>query len=202
MSDITSEKAAQSLWVDIDDSKGNISLKEAEKLLVGIRGGLAKAFGAAAVRTAKSSANLASKDVRKLYIIGDSDFKRHTYTEFHTHKGEYGVAIDFRGYHIPLISFDTKISKSGKIVTRVKRTSVATELNHAFAQSVGTGRHFGVFERAGEDRLPIRELLGPSVPQMMSSNSDLQEAIAEHTKETFEKRFDHEVTRILNGWGR
>lgn len=86
-------------------------------------------------------------------------------------------------------------------MARVKRSSTKTALDHAFVRSVARG-HTGVFERVGDDRLPIREFLGPSVPQMMSYNENLQEAIAEHTKETFEKRFDHEVTRLLNGWGR
>lgn len=198
MSDIisTSANPSQSMWIQMSDGG---SLKEAEKLLAGIQGGLKKAFGSAATRTAKSSINLASKDVRQEYIISDSDFKKYTHSAFKV--DENGVSIEFRGWHIPLMAFDAKFGKDGKITARAKHSSSREALNNAFVQSVSRN-HTGIFERVGDDRLPIREFLGPSVPQMMSYNDELQEAIAEHTKETFEKRFDHEVTRILNGGGR
>ena len=192
----TSTNPSQSVWVHMSDDG---SLKEAEKLLAGIQGGLKKAFGSAATRTAKSSINLASKDVRKEYIISDSDFKKYTHSSFKA--DENGVSIEFHGWHIPLLAFDAKFGKDGKVTARVKRSSAREMLNNAFIQSVSRS-HTGIFERVGDDRLPIKEFLGPSVPQMMSYNDELQKAIAEHTKETFEKRFDHEVMRILNGWGR
>jgi len=186
----------QTQWIKLTD---NGRLEEAEKKLAGICESVKKAFGSAAKRTAKSSINLASKDVRKEYLIKDSDFKKYTRSSFHV--DDSGASIVFRGWHIPLIAFEAKFGKDGRVMARVKRSSTKAALDHAFVRSVARG-HTGVFERVGDERLPIREFLGPSVPQMMSYNENLQEAIAEHTKETFEKRFDHEVTRLLNGWGR
>lgn len=199
MSDIilsANSPSAQTQWIKLTD---NNRLKEAEKMLAGIHGGLKKAFGSAATRTAKSSINLASKDVRKEYLIKDSDFKKYTHSSFRVN--ESGVSIEFHGWHIPLIAFDAKFGKDGKVTARVKRSSAKETLDNAFVRSVAR-LHTGIFERVGDDRLPIREFLGPSVPQMMSYNENLQEAISQHTRETFEKRFDHEVTRILNGWGK
>lgn len=197
MSDIlfSSENVSQTQWVRLTD---NGRLKEAEKMLAGIQGGLRKAFGSAATRTAKSSTNLASNDIRKEYIISDSDFKKYTHSSFKSDAN--GVSIEFKGWHIPLIAFEAKFGKDGKVSARVKRSSSRKILDNAFVRSVSRS-HTGIFERILDERLPIREFFGPSVPQMMSYNEELQEAIAEHTRETFEKRFDHEVMRILNGWG-
>ena len=73
-------------------------------------------------------------------------------------------------------------------------------MDQAFTAQMG--KHRGVYERIGVERFPVRELYGPATPQMMYSNEDVLDEIEEKMAETYEKRIDHEILRVLNGWGR
>ena len=42
--------------------------------------------------------------------------------------------------------------------------------------------------------------MGSSVPQMLG-NEDVQESLAEKTMAKMDERLEHEVNRILAGWG-
>ena len=72
-------------------------------------------------------------------------------------------------------------------------------LESAFIAQVGG--HRGVFEREGPARFPIRELFGPASPQMMYSNGDVLDDIEQKMADTYEKRIEHEILRVMNGWG-
>ena len=64
--------------------------------------------------------------------------------------------------------------------------------------------HTGIFERTNEmskhDREQIQELYGPSVPQMLG-NDEVAKKVADDTMEYFDKRMEHEIDRILSGYG-
>ena len=60
--------------------------------------------------------------------------------------------------------------------------------------------HTGMFERDGTGRLPITEFMGPSAAQM-AANSVVVEQVEEKAQEVINKRIEHEITRILNGYG-
>mgnify|MGYP003171504434 FL=1 len=60
--------------------------------------------------------------------------------------------------------------------------------------------HTGMFERDGAGRLPITEFMGPSAAQM-AANSVVVEQVEEKAQEVINKRIEHEITRILNGYG-
>lgn len=187
------------LW--IDDIGGN-SLDRAQKLLAGIPGGFSKAVSAALKRSASSGEAYAARAVRKEYIVKASDYKEYTASKRHittSASGTTEVSIEFRGYHIPLIRFDATFGKDGRVVARVRRNSAKQTLENAFAAKFG-GRT-GIYERVGDKRFPVRQLWGPSTTQMMDSNDDVAEDIAEKIRDTFDKRIDHETLRVLNGWG-
>lgn len=57
--------------------------------------------------------------------------------------------------------------------------------------------HMGVFERTSGSRLPIKELYGPAVPQMIK-NEEVMSKIQEKTNETLKKRIDHEISNLLS----
>lgn len=184
-----------------EDFEGR-SLDRAAKLLAGIPGGLSKALASALKRTATSTEAFAARAVRSEYVVTSSAFKEYTTSKRHisTSGGSTEVSISFNGYHIPIIRFDTSVGKSGRITTRVMRGSSRKVLENAF--SARLGNDFGIYERVGAKRFPVRQLWGPATTQMMYSNEDVLDAINEHSTETFDKRLDHEVTRILNGFGR
>ena len=77
------------------------------------------------------------------------------------------------------------------------------QFRDAFVARFKSG-HTGIFERTGgvtsRDKDEIQELYGPSVPQMLG-NDEVANKVIEDTMETFDKRMEHEITRLLNGWG-
>lgn len=114
--------------------------------------------------------------------------------------GEITVAFGYVGHVIPLIKFNTRINNNGQVVTQVKRSGAAATLDHAFSAQMGG--HRGIYERVGASRLPVRELYGPATPQMMYSNNAVEEEIGKKVLDTYEKRIDHEILALLNGWRR
>ncbi len=176
------------------------SVTRAEKILSGIPGGLSKALGAALKRTASSTEAFSARAVRAEYVVRASDFKEYTAAKRHisTCGGYAQASIEFKGYHIPLIRFDTTVGKDGRITSRVKRNSSKQVLDNAFSARLGSD--FGIYERIGVKRFPVRQFWGPATTQMMYSNESVTDAIDQHARDTFDKRMEHEITRILAGF--
>ena len=53
----------------------------------------------------------------------------------------------------------------------------------------------GVYARKGKSRLPIQQLYGPAVPQMLSNG--VVKLITDEARATFAQRVDHEIDRVL-----
>ena len=192
-----SDKIYGGIVVDIAED----SFSKASKLLAGIPGGVYKAVGSTLKRAASAGKTNAKRAITKEYTISGSTFMSSTKTMNHFKKSGDGISVEFgfRGGVIPLIRFDTKATKSGLVSTRVKTSSSREILEHAFEAQVG--KHTGIFERVGLDRFPVKELFGPSTPQMMYSNEDVLDSMEERMSEVYEQRIDHEIMRVLNGWG-
>lgn len=202
MSEVTSEYRRDKIYSGLVDVIAEESLGKVERLLNGIPGGVYKAVGSALTRAASAGKTEARRAVAQEYTIGASDFLRYTRNINHFQRGGDGsmeVVFGFAGYPIPLLHFQMSVDGDGRPVAHVKRTNAPEALNHAFRQQVGG--HWGVYEREGPARYPIHELYGPSTTQMMYSNENVLDAIEEKMAETYEKRIDHEILRVLNGWG-
>lgn len=194
-------KSAIGVFLTDDIGGDSGSLDRATKILAGFPHGAEKAIGSAIKRAATSGEAYAARAVGKHYYIKAGDFKQYTKSKRHiyTSGGETTVEIEFRGRHIPLLKFNTKVGSNGRVSARVKRSSSGNILSHVFRQRVGN-QHIGIFERVGESRLPIEEKYGPSTPQMMSANDDLSQEIGDKVRETFDNRIEHEILAVLNGW--
>lgn len=186
---------------------GMIEVIAEEKLqyAIGVLDSIGKArqaVGSALARAAASGKTAAKKPITEEYTLSASEFLAQTkninyFTRLSS--GEIRVSFGFRGHVIPLTKFDTRVDGSGRVVTRVKRTGTAETLNHAFAARIGG--HYGIYERIGADRFPVRQLYGPSTPQMIGADKAVSDAIENKAIETFKKRIDHEIVRAFNGWG-
>lgn len=185
------------VWVD---EIGEGSIDRARKLLAGYPHGFEKAVGSAIKRAANAGEAYAARAVNKEYVLNVGDFKKYTKSKkrYYTSGGCTTVEVEYRGVHIPLLKFDTRMSGSGRVTTRVKRASARKILDHAFHATVGG--HTGIFERETERRFPISEIVGPSGPQMMTANEQLNDEIGEKIHEVFDARIDHEILAVLNGW--
>ncbi|MBQ6164782.1 MAG: hypothetical protein IJK23_09945 [Clostridia bacterium] len=188
--------------VFLTDDVGGLTIDRARKLLTGIPHGAEKAIGSALKRATTTAEAYAARVIGREYVIKAGDFKSYTQSKKHyiTSGGSTTVDIEFRGHHIPLYKFDTKVGSDGRVTARVKKGSSRKALDHAFGGRVGMRNHAGVFERETSKRLPIREFMGPSTPQMMSFNDDIQQEIGDKLREAFDARIDHEILAVLNGW--
>lgn len=182
---------------------GNENIDRINKIMAGIPGGAFKVTYSALKRAGQTAKTKAGQFAAAEYTISKGDFTRNVTEKVHTEGGGSagGVAsmsISFAGAVLPLLTFNTSFSRNGLLTTQVKRNGGADTLEHAFA-----ARIFGpiaVFERVGAPRFPVEQKFGPSTGHMMQ-NEKVTEEMDKTIRETFEKRVDHEMLRVLNGWG-
>ena len=202
MSEVTSGYRSHKIYSGSVDVIAEETFGKAEALLNGIPGGVYKAVGSALTRAADAGKTEAKRAVSQEYTIGSGDFLRYTRNINHFVRGGDGsveVVFGFAGYPIPLMHFQMSIDSEGRPVAHVKRSNAPEVLRHAFRANAGS--HWGIYERVGAERFPIRQLYGPATTQVMYSNEAVLDAIEDKMAEIYEKRIDHEILRVLNSWG-
>ncbi len=141
-----------------------------------------------------------SKEVRKQYHIKAGDVKS-TLNTRKASTSKLQAEVRSKGELIPLDRF--KVSPRTVQPKRKKQLKIAVKKD-GFKKILGAFiadlSGVKVFKRQGKDRLPINRLFGPSVPQMLR-NEGIVENINEEAKNTFERRLDHEINRILASVG-
>lgn len=181
------------------------SVRRAELLLAGIEHGARDAVWAALRRAGEHGLTVGMKIVSEEYAIGQNELKRHTRTIRRVKEGASGgleIEFGYAGHVIPLIRFDTRIGPDGRIHARVLRSNVRELIDSAFIARVGgEHKHTGIFVRKGTERGPIRQLYGPSSVGAFYEHEGTVDKMEAEVQSTFEKRIEHEITRILNGWG-
>lgn len=202
MSDVTTDTMMHNVNAGLAVDIAEEGFDRVAALLSGIPGGANKAVGSALARAAAAGKTVAKRAVTQEYAISSSEFLNRTKNINNIQRGSGGeISINFgyRGSVIQLRVFDTKVDRSGRVVTRVKKSSSRQAINHAFSAKMGS--YYGIYERQGEKRFPVKELYGPATPQMMYSNESVMDSIEEKMASTYEERIEREITRILNGWG-
>lgn len=137
-----------------------------------------------------------SKETRQQYNIKAADIKG-TLEKTKASKTSLNAIVKSRGNLIPLDRFKVsprKVTPKRKAAIKVgvKKNGMKT-LSGAFVADINGIK---VFKREGRKRLPINRLFGPSVPQMLKSE-DIRRRINEEGRDTFYRRLDHEINRIL-----
>ena len=187
-------------YIKIEDVGGQ-SLDRINKLLTGIPGGAIKAASSALKRAGDAAKTQAGRFAAAEYAINKGDFMRNTTIKTKSSATTAGVAsmsISYAGNVLPLLTFSTSYARDGSVRTQVKRNGGAQLLEHVFVAKISG--HTGVYERLGRSRFPLEQKFGPSTGHMMR-NEDVIEQMDETVRETFERRAEHEILRVLNGWG-
>ena len=168
----------------------------------------------------------ASKAVRETYHISTGDFRNNGYMKYnnvsHCQDGIIG-SIEFSGGVIPLIRFKVSPNtpKQGKTPSAavLKTSSLVpfTRKRDTFVAQMKTG-HIGIFERRenvysggryttktgkygrNKHNQAIKELLSPSVPQMVGNEAVIT-TVEDRVSEVINKRINHEIERLINGYG-
>lgn len=206
---------------------GGEALDHAAKVLAGIEGGVEKAVKAALPRAASSLRGESVRAIQTRYDISAKNIRSAQNISIRYRYGADSEAlIRFSGRKIPLYRYNgvtpksPTVDKSRRVAVNIDGTfrmvhpgvapsahqlngTAPTRFEHAFIARMESG-HVGIFSRTGgvtsSGKDQIKELAGSSVPQMLGSESVAQ-TLADGAARKFEERLDHEVTRILNGWG-
>lgn len=203
------------------------ALRRAENLLAGIDGGVHTAVRNAISRAADAVRTGSVKAIRERYAISAANLRAEENVSVrYSYRDGVQAMVTFSGAKIPLYRYSgttpaRPTQDTGKLVSakigeqwRHVHPGVAASAHQlkgtaprrfaqAFVAEMASG-HTGIFERTGgvtrggSDE--IREIMGSSVPQMLGSQ-EVQEKLARDAMDKFEERLDHEVLRILNGWG-
>lgn len=183
------------------DSK---QIERAEELLKNIPNGVSKAIVNAINRAAEGARTDAVKKIRERYYVKSKDIREIIQITKATYENQAAI-IRAKGSPLALSKFKIIPSKPPQkrrkkpVIARVVRGE-GGPISDAFVAKMESG-HIGVFKRAGESRLPIIQLYGPSVPQMLGHKS-VTEYVEEKAKERLEERLEHEIERLLRGAGK
>ncbi|OQP12847.1 phage tail protein [Geobacillus thermoleovorans] len=150
-------------------------------------------------RAAYTARTEAARKVREEYIIKHGDVIN-TIKIYPASESDLSATVVSRGSVIPLIKF--KVSpkkpqpKRKKPLTATVKRGEGGPIARAFTAKMRSSGYIGVFQRVGNPRLPIRQLYGPSVPQMIGSRN-VSQWVEEKAQEKLEERLEHEIIRVL-----
>lgn len=166
--------------------------------------GARKAMVSALNKTIPGVRTDAVKAVTSTYAIKAKD-ARSTMTIRKANKNDLRASLNSRGDAIPLINFQVspkratgRRPKSGLMV-RVRKSG-GGRLRHAFMVSGGRYQS-GVYQRKDARRFPIKRLFGPAVPSMLK-DAGAEKIILGQASARLAKNLDHEVERLLKGYGK
>jgi len=184
------------MTIEINDKQ----FEHAKLILSRIPKGIEKAMASAINRAAQSGRTAAVKKVRERYYIKASTIREPLKIERASPSSPMAI-LRAAGRVISLSKF--KIRPTAPTPGKPK-TVVATvvkgqggAIQRAFVARMPAG-HIGVYRRKGGPRLPIIELYGPSVPQMVG-NEEVIRTLEEKAQQTLDERMEHEITRLLEG---
>ena len=142
------------------------------------------------------------KLVAATYQIKQSEIKRNSNMRLkRATAGDLAGQIEFAGTVIPLMKFKVspKEPRQKTVSVSVLRQSGAKRLQSEYVA------HFvryavGELERLTSRRATSQQLFGPSVAHMVE-NENVLERVEDSAQGTVDKRLEHEISRILNGYG-
>ena len=199
------------------------SFERIHTILQGVPGGIDKAMKGVISRATTTAREVSLEGITQVYDIkpGAVRDRKNTTINMRTRKTDSGIVgeITFSGTKIPLYRFGISHQKPtpqskkvpvniggrwvmvspGKAVkARQLKSSSMTIFENAFIAKMRSG-HYGIFERKGRTSSTVKEIMGSSTAQMVA-NSDVLDKIEAEVFKTIEKRAEHEITRILNGY--
>lgn len=172
-----------------------MGLSRVNALLSSVPGAIPKATYAAVKRAGEAAMTQAGRLVAAEYYISQGSFAANSKQTVKT--SEAGMTIRYAGSVLPLLTFNTRYSRGGLMFAQVKRSGGGGTLRHVFTANIG-GR-LGAYERLTSKRFPVEGKFGPSTAHMMQ-NENVTKGMVETIEETYEKRIEHEITRILSGY--
>ena len=181
--------------ITVDDKK----IKEVEKQLGEYKIKAPTALSRALNRAAANAKTNAVKKVREKYSVKAADVRK-TINVINANKNTLAARVKSEGTRIPLIKFNVKPStprtkKPPKVLKVQVKKDGLKDLVGGFVANINGDK---VFKRTSKTRLPIEQLFGPAVPQMLGTK-DMREYIESEAAKVFDQRLEHEIHRIQEG---
>lgn len=151
-------------------------------------------------RAAQNAKTNASKKAREEYLVKAKDISETIKIKKAT-RSSLGAEVKSIGYRTPLIKFKVSPAQPRPknppkaLKAAVKKEGGLKSVLGAFVADINGNK---VFRRKSKSRLPIGQLFGPAVPQMLGNN-DVRSYIESEAAKTLENRIDHEISRVLEG---
>lgn len=195
------------------------TLRRVEKVLAGVPKGAQRAMANAINRGLAKARTEAKKGARKVYTVKAGAFSESVYVQVKkASAGDLAGHISFNGNKLPLYKFQVTPRSPGSrkaVYVSVKKGSGGTS-KHGFIAGM-PGGHIGMFSRTGEQGIEkrksktrdgkgnkhsetIKERMGLAVPQMVG-NEEVVRRLEKEAQEMVDKRVEHEISRILDGYG-
>lgn len=174
-------------------------IDRASKILSGIPGGVQKALSSTINRTLTTVRAKSATEITKTYRISAASAKETGKMNVKQATGaSLTGSVTFAGNLISLIEFSVSYGRNSLVNASVMRKGGGGTLKHAYVRNLRYGTR--VFERTSKRRDSSTQLFGPSMAHMME-NEEVLNGVEREALDTVEKRLDHEIYRILNGYG-
>ena len=183
-------------------SSAGVSLDRVTAILSGIPGAVPAAVRGALKRAGDTATAQAGRFAAAEYHLSQGAFNansKQNVKQEDSAGGGVSLTIKFAGRVLPLLTFQARYSRGSLMYAKVRRDSGGGTLRHVFTASLG-GR-LGAYERVGKSRFPLSKKYGPSTAHMMQ-HEEVVKQMDKTISETYDKRIEHEITRILSGYGR
>lgn len=167
---------------------------------------------------AKKARTAADAEIRKTWNLAKKNLKGKLQVTQKASLEDLAAIVEAKSRPISLSEFGVtatrgKVKQTRKGIQILKRASrqqgvsvqilkgkPKTRLPHAFLGKVGGG-HQRVFERMTKSRLPLADRHVITVASMFEK-TDVQSAVEDAIDDTFVRRFNHHLDRLLSGKGR
>lgn len=178
----------------------NEQIERVNAVLRGIRNGSGRVFSNAINRALATVQSKSGDTIREVYNIKKRDISGNQRMK-RASSSDLAGEIEFAGTVIPLIKFRVSPSqpKRKAVSASVLKAEGGKRLAEAYVADLGV-YGVGVFERMTQKRESSTQLFGPSVAHM-AENANVLEKMEAVAQEKLNERIDHEITRILNGYG-
>lgn len=204
----------------MDVSVNVVGLKEIQKQLGAMKDKAPAVLYNVIKRVASNVRKNTSIATRKKYQIKAKDIKRTISLGKKGSKSDPQFIITSKGNPIPLYKYrvkskdviklkGVKVKDRPKYKGKVKKKTQLKVIYSSFVQKMKSG-HIGLFRRKilskemrsitkKDIHRKISEVYGPSAPQLLG-NKDTMAFIQKEADKTYEKRIEHEINRVLNGF--
>ncbi len=171
-------------------------LREVEQQLGSFSNKAPTVISRALNRAAQNAKASTVSKLREEYILKAKDI-RDTIKIRKATQRSLGAVVTSIGNKVPLIKFKVSPNKPNpqkpsKVLKAGVKKGGLKEIIGAFVANINGNK---VFEREGKNRLPIKQLFGPSVPEMLG-NESVKTYIEREATKMFDKRLEHEINRV------